>query len=161
MPRHADLHMPRFINLRARLRLAFPALARVTDTALLAVLAYIIDGCSTPAMLACDVALVRRMPDHPERGDGEPQAATESTGGQDAHQREIIWPPPPDQARTWSLPASASHATRHHPMSRPHTDPTMRSEGGDSAHAQQAALYGRPPCPIASDSRSFGGGVDG
>ncbi len=75
METETDIHLPRFLALRARLRTAFPTLAPVSDAALLAILAEAVEG--SGSTVADDFALVRLVPGHPERGDGKPQTEAE------------------------------------------------------------------------------------
>lgn len=72
-----QLHLPRFLALRARLRLAFPRLASVSDAVLFGLLAHISgSSCSsTGAYEASTCAFIRLMPGHPERGCGQPTKA--------------------------------------------------------------------------------------
>lgn len=69
-----QLHLPRFLALRARLRTVFPCLERVPDYKLLALLSHISGtDCSSGADYVASIcAFTRLMPGHPERGDGQP-----------------------------------------------------------------------------------------
>lgn len=70
-----QLHLPRFLALRARLRAVFPRLACVSDPMLLGLLAHISDSdCSSGGEYVASIcAFTRLMPGHPERGDEEAQ----------------------------------------------------------------------------------------
>lgn len=62
-----DIHLPRFLELRARLRAAVPALAAgISDTALIVLLAAAMKGVSHVQILEESFANLRLVPGHPE-----------------------------------------------------------------------------------------------
>lgn len=73
MEEQPDLHLSNFISLRSRLRAAFPSLNPLSDYALLTVLTEAV----AHAAPTDEYALVRLMPGHPERGDGQPATVAE------------------------------------------------------------------------------------
>ena len=73
MESQPNLHLSNFLSLRSRLRATFPLLAPFSDHAFLTVLYQAV----ADAGLTDDDALVRLMPGHPERGDGQPVTAAE------------------------------------------------------------------------------------
>lgn len=72
-----ELHLNRFRGLRARLRTALPALGRVSDPTLLALLCAMgaNNVAGTVKHVAGLFAFTRLMKGHPQRGDGKPTAA--------------------------------------------------------------------------------------
>ncbi len=70
--RQLQLHLRHFLDLRARMLAAFPPLSPISDDALLAVLGEVSGG-----YYGGSTALVRLMPGHPDRGDGQPQTEAE------------------------------------------------------------------------------------
>lgn len=81
----AELHLPRFINLRATLRSLFPGVALVPDRTLLALLTLLCrqgrHRIETVKYIAKEFAFVRLMEGHPERGEGQPTKAERKTAG--------------------------------------------------------------------------------
>lgn len=79
----AELNLPRFLALRARLRAALPALARVSDVVLLILLAKTSKMCGTETLqnLASHFAFLHLLPGYPDRGDGQPTEAERQLWG--------------------------------------------------------------------------------
>ncbi len=71
------VHLRHFLDLRARMRAAFPLLSHISDDALLAILGEVSGGYHG------GIALVRLMPGHPDRGDGQPQT--------EAERKAMVW----------------------------------------------------------------------
>ncbi len=83
-PEDGELHLPRFLALRPRLRTAIPALAPVSDPMLLALLCAVgdggVDASFTTRYLTGAFAFTRLMDAHPERGDGHATEAERKLG---------------------------------------------------------------------------------
>lgn len=77
-----ELHLRGFLALRRRLRAAFPALAGISDSKLLALLGYLDGAADTKWMeeLARSFAFTRLLPGHPDRGDGQATAEEKELG---------------------------------------------------------------------------------
>lgn len=83
-----ELHLPRFLALRARLRTAIPALAHVSDPLLMALLCAVGGGDSfTVRYLTGSFVFTRLMDNHPEIGDGRATEAERKLGKLD-HREE-------------------------------------------------------------------------
>jgi hypothetical protein len=79
----SELHLPRFFTLRPHLRTAIPALARVSDPTLVALLCAMGDSnaAGTVKHVASHFAFTRIMKGHPRCGDGEPTEAERALAG--------------------------------------------------------------------------------
>jgi hypothetical protein len=88
---HSELHLPRFLGLRTRLRAAFPSLSRVADPLLLALLCAVggDDDSFTLRYLTGTFAFIRLMEHHPERGDGQATEAERALGKLDYREEYI------------------------------------------------------------------------
>lgn len=81
-----ELHLTRFLDLRAQLRTAFPTLTRISDPLLLALLCKMGKSNDSKAVknVAISFACTRMMPYHPESRDGKPTDAERQLGGYSA-----------------------------------------------------------------------------
>lgn len=86
-----ELHLPRFVALRARLRGVFPCLASLPDALLVAVLAAMGDIDSyAVGYIAASFAFVRQLDHHPERGDGTATETERRLGALDSREEGFL-----------------------------------------------------------------------
>lgn len=86
-----ELHLPRFLALRGRLRAVFPALAQVPDALLAGLLGAVGDtDAYAVGYITASFAFMRQLDQHPERGDGKSTEVERKLGELDGRKEGFL-----------------------------------------------------------------------